>query len=43
MGDQSFSYRTAEIHHIRDGRITHRWALSHDTERITKFFAPLMG
>ena len=43
MGDQSLSYRTAEIYHIRDGKVTHRWAFSDDTERITKFFAPVMG
>jgi ketosteroid isomerase-like protein len=40
MGDQSLVYRTAEIHHIRDGKITHRWAFSDDTERINRFFAP---
>lgn len=40
MGDQSLTYRTAEIHHIRDGKITHRWAFSDDTERINRFFAP---
>jgi ketosteroid isomerase-like protein len=43
MGEQSLTYRTAEITHIRDGKIAHRWAFSDDTERITKFFAPSMG
>ena len=38
MGDQSLTYRTAEIYHVRDGKITERWAFSDDTERITKFF-----
>lgn len=32
-------YRTAEIVHIRDGKIVERWAFSDDTQRITKFFA----
>ena len=38
-GDESFTYRTAEITHIRDGKITARWAFSDDTDRINKFFA----
>ncbi len=32
-------YHVAEIYHIRDGRITERWAFSDDTEAITRFFA----
>jgi ketosteroid isomerase-like protein len=39
MGDQSLTYRTAEILHIRDGEVTARWAFSDDTERINKFFS----
>ncbi len=39
MGDRSISYRTAEIYHIRDGKITERWAFSDDTEAINRFFA----
>ena len=39
MGGRSFTYRTAEICHIRDGKITHRWAFSDDTARINEFFA----
>ena len=39
MGGKSFSYRTAEICHIRDGKITHRWAFSDDTAAINEFFA----
>jgi ketosteroid isomerase-like protein len=38
MGDQSLTYRTAEIYHVRDGKITERWAFSDDTERINRFF-----
>jgi uncharacterized protein len=38
MGDQSLTYRTAEIYHMRDGKITERWAFSDDTERINRFF-----
>ena len=38
MGDQSLTYRTAEIYHMRDGKVTERWAFSDDTERITRFF-----
>ena len=37
-GDQEFVYRTAEIYHMRDGKITERWAFSDDTDRINKFF-----
>jgi ketosteroid isomerase-like protein len=38
-GDQSMTYRTAEIMHIKDGKVTARWAFSDDTDRINKFFA----
>lgn len=38
MGDQSFVYRTAEIAHMRDGKVTERWAFSDDTQRISDFF-----
>ena len=38
MGDQSLVYRTAEIYHMKDGKITERWAFSDDTDRINKFF-----
>ena len=40
MGDQSLTYRTAEIYHMRDGKITERWAFSDDTDRINRFFSP---
>lgn len=31
-------YRTAEIYHMRDGKVTERWAFSDDTQRINEFF-----
>jgi uncharacterized protein len=36
---KSLSYRTAEIYHIRDGKVVERWAFSDDTQAITDFFA----
>jgi len=33
------SYRTAEIYHVKDGKITARWAFSDDTARINAFFS----
>jgi len=38
LGDKQLVYRTAEIYHVRDGKVTERWAFSDDTERINKFF-----
>lgn len=38
-GDQTFSYRTAEIAHVKDGKVTERWAFSDDTEAINRFFS----
>ena len=38
MGDQQLVYRTAEIYHMKDGKVTERWAFSDDTERINQFF-----
>lgn len=37
-GDESLEYRTAEIYHVRDGKVTARWAFSDDTARIMEFF-----
>lgn len=37
VGDE-ISYRTAEIMHIADGKVTGRWAFSDDTQAITDFF-----
>ena len=36
----SLDYRTAEIYHVRDGKINERWAFSDDTARILEFFGP---
>lgn len=38
-GADAFNYRTAEIYHVKDGKITERWAFSDDTGRISEFFA----
>jgi ketosteroid isomerase-like protein len=38
MGGRTFNYRTAEILHVRDGKITERWAFSDDTGAINEFF-----
>ncbi len=39
VGDQEFTYRTAEIGHVKDGKISERWAFSDDTEAINEFFS----
>ena len=38
-GGRTLTYRTAEIIHVRDGKIVERWAFSDDTAAITAFFA----
>ena len=38
-GDQTLDYDTAEIFHLRDGKIAERWAFADDTARIAEFFA----
>jgi len=35
---RTLQYRTAEIYHMKDGKITARWAFSDDTARILEFF-----
>lgn len=40
-GTGPFTYRTAEIAHIEDGKVTERWAFSDDTQAIIDFFAGL--
>ena len=35
---ETFKYRTAEIYHVKDGKVTERWAFSDDTDRINRFF-----
>ena len=37
-GDKTLDYRTAEIYHMKDGKITARWAFSDDTAAIVDFF-----
>ncbi len=39
MGGKSLTYRTAEIYHVKDGKVTARWAFSNDTGAINEFFA----
>jgi ketosteroid isomerase-like protein len=41
VGDESIEYRTAEIAHVVDGKVTERWAFSDDTQAIAEFFANL--
>jgi len=36
---RTFTYRTAEILHIRGGKVVERWAFSDDTAAIAAFFA----
>jgi uncharacterized protein len=38
-GGKTFTYRTAEIYHMRDGKVAERWAFSDDTAAITAFVA----
>ena len=35
---RTLKYRTAEILHVKDGKVTGRWAFSDDTQRIIDFF-----
>jgi uncharacterized protein len=35
---RTLTYRTAEIMHIRDGKLTERWAFAEDTQEIADFF-----
>ena len=37
-GDRTLAYNTAEIMHVKDGKISARWAFSDDTARIVDFF-----
>ena len=38
-GDQEINYKTAEIMHVTNGKVTERWAFSDDTAAIVAFFA----
>jgi ketosteroid isomerase-like protein len=42
-GDLEITYRTTEIYHVADGKISERWAMSDDTEAILAFFNQLEG
>lgn len=35
---RTFEYKTAEIFHVSDGKVTARWAFSDDTGAINEFF-----
>lgn len=43
VGEKEFSYRTAEVMHLEDGKVTERWAFSDDTQAIIDFFNSLDG
>ena len=43
MGGESFTYRIAEIAHMKDDKLTERWAFSDDTQRIIEFFGSMGG
>ena len=43
VGDKELSYKTAEIMHVSDGKVTERWAFSDDTAAIADFFGQLAG
>ena len=34
----TLKYRTTEIHHVTDGKVTARWAFADDTAAVTAFF-----
>jgi uncharacterized protein len=36
---RTLEYRVARVFHVRDGKVTARWALSDDTQRIAEFYA----
>ena len=35
---RTLHYRTAEVYHVKDGKLTERWAFSDDTKAIIDFF-----
>jgi ketosteroid isomerase-like protein len=41
IGDDTFTYRMAEIAHVEGGKVTERWAFSDDTQAIIDFFSRL--
>ncbi len=38
-GGRTLHYRTAEILHLRDGKVTDRWSFADDTQAVQEFFA----
>lgn len=38
---EEISYRTAELYHMSEGKITERWSMAEDTQAITDFFSKL--
>ena len=38
-GNEVLEYHTAEIFHVKDGKVTERWAFSDDTAAIVAFFS----
>jgi len=42
-GDQEINYKTAEIMHVADGKVTERWSFSDDTQAVVGFFSQLGG
>jgi uncharacterized protein len=38
LNGRTLVYRTAEIYHVKDGKVTERWAFSDDTQAIIDFF-----
>lgn len=39
VGGDELVYRTAEIAHVANGKVTERWAFSDDTQAIIDFFS----
>jgi len=40
-GDHEINYRTAEILHVSDGKVTERWSFADDTQAVVEFFTQL--
>ena len=38
-GERTLEYRTAEIMHMSNGKVTERWSFSDDTAQIIEFFS----
>ncbi len=38
VGDDKLTYRTAEIYHISNDKLTERWSMADDTQAINAFF-----